>query len=141
MTKLPFSLKYETGLDYPITMYDHLPYQRDSDYCNAEKIGMSTGKVIKYYLCNNEAEPLTINNHDDEINELLLQIQLQEQKQAQIAEEPQPESQQVSDEITQEQIETLLADNPEEPEMDSEPITDFEPAEETIEPDIESAAF
>ena len=141
MTKLPFSLKYETGLDYPITMYDHLPYQRDSDYCNAEKIGMSTGKVIKYYLCNNEAEPLTINNHDDEIDELLLQIQLQEQKQAQIAEEPQPESQQVSDEITQEQIETLLADNPEEPEMDSEPITDFEPAEETIEPDIESAAF
>ncbi|WP_279220176.1 hypothetical protein [Clostridium sp. AM49-4BH] len=25
ITKLPFSLKYETGLDYPITMYDHLP--------------------------------------------------------------------------------------------------------------------
>ena len=61
ITKLPFSLKYETGLDYPITMYDHLPYQRDSDYCNAEKIGLSTGKIIKYYLCNNETEPLTIN--------------------------------------------------------------------------------
>ena len=77
ITKLPFSLKYETGLDYPITMYDHLPYQRDSDYCNAEKIGLSTGKIIKYYLCNNETEPLTINNHDDEIDELLLHIQLQ----------------------------------------------------------------
>ena len=117
ITKLP-SLKYETGLDYPITMYDHLPYQRDSDYCNAEKIGLSTGKIIKYYLCNNETEPLTINNHDDEIDELLLHIQLQEQK--------------------QDQIESLLADNTEEPDADPKPITDFEPAEETIEPEIES---
>lgn len=139
ITKLPFSLKYETGLDYPITMYDHLPYQWDSDYCNAEKIGLSTGKIIKYYLCNNETEPLTINNHDDEIDELLLHIQLQEQKHAQITKEPQPETQQVSDEITQDQIESLLADNTEEPDADPKPITDFEPAEETIEPEIESS--
>ena len=110
ITKLPFSLKYETGLDYPITMYDHLPYQRDSDYCN-----------------------------DDEIDELLLHIQLQEQKHAQITKEPQPETQQVSDEITQDQIESLLADNTEEPDADPKPITDFEPAEETIEPEIESS--
>ena len=78
ITKLPFSLKYETGLDYPITMYDHLPYQRDSDYCNAEKIGLSTGKIIKYYLCNNETEPLTINNHDDEFDELFEVLELDE---------------------------------------------------------------
>ena len=127
ITKFPFSLKYETGLDYPITMYDHLPYQRDSDYCNAEKIGLSTGKIIKYYLCNNETD------------ELLLHIQLQEQKHAQITKEPQPETQQVSDEITQDQIESLLADNTEEPDADPKPITDFEPAEETIEPEIESS--
>ena len=99
---------------------------------------MSTGKIIKYYLCNNETEPLTINNHDDEIDELLLHIQLQEQKHAQITKEPQPETQQVSDEITQDQIESLLADNTEEPDADPKSITDFEPAEETIEPEIES---
>ena len=73
-----------------------------------------------------------------EIDELLLHIQLQEQKHAQITKEPQPETQQVSDEITQDQIESLLADNTEEPDADPKPITDFEPAEETIEPEIES---
>ena len=44
------SHKYDTALDFHITMYDNLPYQRDSDYCNAEKLGLISGQVIKFYL-------------------------------------------------------------------------------------------
>ena len=44
------SHKYDTALDFHVTMYDNLPYQRDSDYCNIEKVAMTSGKVIKFYL-------------------------------------------------------------------------------------------
>ncbi len=106
------SQKYDTALDFHVTMYDNLPYQRDSDYCNAEKLCMISGRVVKYYLCLNQPEAYTINNKDDEIEEILAK------EEAKYVEMPALKkisevSSSDDDAITTEQIQTLLDDNAE----------------------------
>lgn len=103
------SSKYDGTLDYPITMYDNLPYQRDSDYCNAEKLTLQSGKIIKYYLCMNQVECFPINNRDDEIESILAAIQAEELKRVQTV-KPEPVPIAAEDGITPEQIQTLLED-------------------------------
>lgn len=109
--------KFDSSLDHPITMYDNLPYQRDSDYCNAEKLTLHSDKIIKYFLCINETEECPINNRDDEIEAILAAIQKQENTRVQVIEQESkvPETQ---DGITPEQIQSLLTD----PEADSVPV-------------------
>lgn len=103
------SQKYDTALDFHVTMYDNLPYQRDSDYCNIEKVAMTSGRVIKFYLYMNQPEPAIINNKDDEMEQYLLELQLKQQRHAAMASStPAPEISQ--DEVTDEQIQTLLDD-------------------------------
>lgn len=104
------SSKYDARLDYHISMYDNLPYQRDSDYCNAEKLALESGHIIKYYLCKNQQKQFLVNNHDDEIEEILAGIESRERSRKQtieteVLEEPQQTG------ITPEQIQTLLEDN------------------------------
>lgn len=118
MNQLPFSLKYEATLDYPISMYDNLPYERDSDFCNAEHIGLTCGKIVKYYLCLNQQEEFAVNNRDDEIEEILTKIRLQEQERLRAIEAAQNIAPS-SDEITEEQIQTLLEDQTETVEEDT----------------------
>lgn len=103
------SAKYDSSLDHPITMYDQLPYQRDSDYCNAEKLALQSGRIIKYYLCMNQTEKCMINNHDDKIESILAAIQTQELQKDTIT-APKPEIPETQDGITPEQIQTLLED-------------------------------
>ena len=67
----PISNKYDGTLDYRITMYDNLPYKRDSEFCGAQQIALYSGHVIKYYLCINNEDTFKINNHDDNIQEIL----------------------------------------------------------------------
>lgn len=107
------SAKYDGSLDHPISMYDRLPYQRDSDYCNAEKLTLVSGMIIKYYLCLNQIEACPINNHDDEIESILSAIQIQERQRDQIAAQ-EPDTTEMQDGITPEQIQTLLKDPDEE---------------------------
>lgn len=109
------SAKFDSSMDHPISMYDMLPYQRDSDYCNAEKLTLESGRIIKYYLCLNQSEACPINNHDDEIESILSAIQIKEQQRIQItAQEPDTAEMQYG--ITPEQIQTLLKDPDEEEE-------------------------
>lgn len=123
------SAKYDGSLDHPITMYDRLPYQRDSDYCNAEKLTLESGMIIKYYLCLNQMEACPINNHDDEIESILSAIQAQEQQRIQIA-PPEPDNTDTQDGITPEQIQTLLKDPDAEEEPDlSDAVNPFEDVE------------
>lgn len=126
MNQMPFSLKYEATLEYPVSMYDKLPYERDSDYCNAEHVGLTCGKIIKYFLCLNQMEEFQIDNHDDEIQQILAQIQRGEQERLQ-AQQSSPEITESSDEITEEQIQTLLEDQ--DKENDSSEEADLEGAE------------
>lgn len=116
------SAKYDGSLDHPISMYDLLPYQRDSDYCNAEKLTLESGTIIKYYLCLNQMEACPINNHDDEIESILADIQIQEQQRIQTA-AAEPQISEPQNGITPEQIQTLLKD----------------PAEDEEEPDLSNA--
>lgn len=106
------SQKYDTALDFHVTMYDNLPYKRDSDYCNAEKLCLNSGRVIKYYLCLNQPEAYTIDNKDNEIEEILAK------EQASHVEVPAPQkvaeiSSPDESTITAEQIQTLLDDSSE----------------------------
>lgn len=116
MNQMPFSLKYEATLEYPISMYDKLPYERDSDYCNGEHVGLTCGKIIKYFLCLNQMEEFQVDNHDEEIQQILAEIQRREQERLQAAKNK-PEITGSPDEITEEQIQTLLEDQ--EPEEES----------------------
>lgn len=133
INQLPYSLKYEATLDYPISMYDNLPYERNSDFCNAEHIGLTCGKIVKYYLCLNHQEEFQVNNHDDEIQEILAKIRLQEQERLH-ALEMAKDTKTSTDGITEEQIQTLLEDQSEQsdntasasPDEIADPETDSE---------------
>ena len=102
------SNKYDTALDFHVTMYDKLPYQRDSDYCNIEKLAVVSGRVIKYYLYINQPEAFAIDNKDGEIEEILAQAAIAEKASA--ATRKRITSSAAEEEVTQDQIQTLLDD-------------------------------
>ncbi len=104
------SNKYDTALDFHVTMYDKLPYERDSDYCNVEKVAISSGRVIKYFLYMNQPGVVMIDNKDEEFEQYLLELQLKYQKQKALNDSASSESDLPSDEVTDEQIQTLLDD-------------------------------
>jgi hypothetical protein len=56
--------KYDTSMEHQITLYDHLPYQRNIDLCNSDSISLYSGHVIKYFLCIESKKPYIISNHD-----------------------------------------------------------------------------
>lgn len=106
------SQKYDEAMDYHITMYDNLPYKRDSDFCGIQQVSLYSGHIIKYYLCLNHEEAYEVGNHDDEIEEILAIVQKDEAKRAAIpAKKPAKKSRREEPGITQEQIKTLLKDN------------------------------
>lgn len=107
------SNKYDTALDFHVTMYDKLPYERDSDYCNIEKVALNSGKVIKYFLYMNQPEVAMIDNKDEEFEQYLLALQLKHQKQKALNQDVSSVSDLPSDEVTDEQIQTLLDDQDE----------------------------
>lgn len=105
------SQKYDEAMDYHITMYDNLPYARDADFCGEQQIAMYSGHIIKYYLCINEDTAFEVNNHDDEIEEILAAVQQNEfvikQKNPSRLSKSKTDTESG---ITQEQIRTLLKD-------------------------------
>lgn len=101
------SNKYDTALDFHVTMYDKLPYQRDSDYCNVEKLALVSGRVIKYYLYISQPGNFKIDNKDDEIEDILAKNAIIESKRLAAKNTV---SRVVEEEVTQKQIQTLLDD-------------------------------
>lgn len=104
------SNKYDTALDFHVTMYDNLPYQRDSDYCSIDKIALNSGKVIKYFLYKNQPEVAVINNKDDEMEQYLLELRMKQQRQKELNQAVSPVPELPSDNVTDEQIQSLLDD-------------------------------
>ena len=106
------SQKYDASLDYGITMYDRLPYQRDSDVCNDSTRALFSGHVIKYYLCNNTETAFAVDNQDDKIEQILQKVQQEEQARlASIISHQETDSPEAStDTISDEQVQTLLED-------------------------------
>lgn len=103
------SMKYDHTLDYPISMYDKLPYKRNYDYCNIRHVALYSGHIIKYYLCLNQSEKYPIDNRDEQIEEILSAIRMHELERIHTdditgIDEPDTNG------ITQEQIQTLLDD-------------------------------
>lgn len=118
------SNKYDTALDFHITMYDELPYERDSDYCGKEQIMMHSKKLLKYYVYTFE-DVSVIDNGDDIMESYLADLQLHGAGQAKIPDNTKKKTEQRADEITDEQIQTLLDDN--ENPMTQEPATYIDP--------------
>lgn len=106
------SQKYDSALDYGIEMYDQLPYQRDPDVCNSSTLALYSGHIIKYYLCNNQKEEYPISNRDDQI-EQILQKAREEEALRHLEQEDEVLCVPTED-ITEEQIQTLLEDTEEE---------------------------
>ena len=128
------SHKYDTALDYHVTMYDKLPYERDSDYCNIEKLAINSGKVLKYFIYVSQPEVVMIDNGDEEFEQYLLELKMKQQKQRELNSSSSHVPELPSDEVTDEQIQTLLDDNGEDfsvpPDMDE----DDEALEDTTNP-------
>lgn len=103
------SQKYDPSLDFHVTMYDNLPYRRDAEYCNIEKVALYSGKIIKYYLCINQGERRLIDNKDSEIEQILADIKLEEQKRM-VQKEPDVVKISEDSDVTPEQIQSLLDD-------------------------------
>lgn len=57
---------YDAAGEYNLTMYDHLPYDRDLSLCNSDAIMMESGNIIKYYRCAMK-EPYTIDHTNKEM--------------------------------------------------------------------------
>lgn len=55
---------FDLSLVDDMSMYDNLPYQRDSDRCNAGAIAMYSGNLLKYYRCS-FGETLELNDMDE----------------------------------------------------------------------------
>lgn len=127
------SQKYDSALDYGIDMYDNLPYQRDYDVCNASTLALYSGHIIKYYLCNNQEDGFPVDNHDDQIEQILKKISEQEALRHLPEQEEEVPTVPTQD-ITEEQIQTLLEDSGEEIPPESEPAA---PAETVDLDDIE----
>lgn len=106
------SSKYDVHLDYQITMYDQLPYKRNADLCGEQNIAMYSGHVIKYYMCDNKEKRFAVDNHDEQIKAILAQIEADSVVKP-TADDIEDTSQNEPDGISQEQIQTLLDDNPE----------------------------
>ncbi|HBA97527.1 MAG TPA: hypothetical protein DCZ23_05405 [Lachnospiraceae bacterium] len=104
------SRKYDEALDFHITMYDNLPYERDADFCGSQQIAMYSGHIIKYYLCLNEDNVFEVNNRDDEIENILATAQQEYVKRKTPAARPSKKKTNEESGITQEQIRTLLKD-------------------------------
>ena len=105
----PISNKYDSTLDYHVTMYDNLPYKRNAELCGAQQLGMYSGHIVKYYLSINNEEKFKVNNQDDKIQEILAKI-----KSENISKISENDTEVIdndnTDGITQEQIQTLLDD-------------------------------
>lgn len=106
------SSKYDVHLDYQITMYDQLPYKRNADLCGEQNIAMYSGHVIKYYMCDNKEKQFAVDNHDKQIKAILAQIEADSVVKP-TADDIEDTSSNEPDGISQEQIQTLLDDNPE----------------------------
>ena len=107
------SQKYDGALDYGIDMYDKITYKRDADICNASTLALYSGHIIKYYLCNNQEEEFPIDNRDDQIEQILQKIREQEALRK-LPEQGDEVLDTPTEDITEEQIQTLLEDSAEE---------------------------
>ena len=106
------SSKYDVHLDYQITMYDQLPYKRNADLCGEQNIAMYSGHVIKYYMCDNKEKQFAVDNHHEQIKAILAKIEADSVVKP-TADDIEDTSSNEPDGISQEQIQTLLDDNPE----------------------------
>lgn len=103
--------QYDTSLDSHVTMYDHLPYERNYDCCNENHIRLVSGNLAKYYTITPTDEIVTISNHDEDIEARLQEIAAQAiPSAASVVEDTEIPG--VPDSITSEQMEHLLSDQP-----------------------------
>lgn len=121
------SQKYDNSLDFHVTMYDNLPYKRDADYCNIEKVTLHSANLIKYYLCVNKTDGVSISNKDDKIEEIM-DKQRKLLASSTTVEPVVTQDSSENPEITAKQIQTLLTDPTKEdfaePDMDTESMDD-----------------
>ncbi len=60
--------KYDSRYDFDVSMYDHLPYDRDEDLCNISSVKLESGNLIKYWRCKSK-DSIPIVNKESLIEE------------------------------------------------------------------------
>lgn len=99
-----------------MSMYDHLPYQRDSDRCNAGAIALCSGNVLKYYRCS-LGEVFELTDIDDLAAIKIKEYVKREEERLAAANETSEvidtfDEEDSGEELSDEQIASLLADKP-----------------------------
>ncbi len=62
---------YDKTLEYNISMYDKLPYKRDSERCNASTLALVSGNLVKYYYCKPNMEPKEVDTQDENLKKII----------------------------------------------------------------------
>lgn len=91
-----------------LSMYDNLPYERNSDVCNKTTVAKESGNILKFYRCNVD-KVYKVNNRDDRTSKMLSKLK-QEPAPPINAEKIAAEIPPPSGRITEEQMEELFRD-------------------------------
>lgn len=96
---------YDSSMEDNLTMYDDIPYERDTDLCNQKTITLHSPNMLKYYSYEINQSTYQVPNQDD-----LFVKKLEDMRQRLASAQSQPESAGEKDVITQEQIQELVED-------------------------------
>ena len=97
------------------SMYDHLPYKRDSERCNIGSVALCSGNLVKHYRCD-FGDTFELTNIDDlAIEKIQEYIKREQERLASSNEAPEvvdsyEEEYSGSNELSEEQIAGLLGD-------------------------------
>lgn len=108
---------FDLSMADDMSMYDHLPYQRDSDRCNAGALALYSGNVVKYYRCS-FGEILDLADMDDLAVKKIQEYLKRERERLAALETSEPEvidtfaEDEDEDGLSAEQLQSLVGDKP-----------------------------
>ena len=110
-TRISFSklAPFDSSSADHLSMYDNLPYERNSDVCNVTAVAKESGNILKFYRCNVDSI-YEVNNRDDYTSKMLARLK-HEQGPVTAPETPAVEVLPPSGGITEEQMDELFRDN------------------------------
>lgn len=92
-----------------LSMYDNLPYKRNSDVCNKSAVTKESGNILKFYRCNVD-KAYEVSNRDEYTYKMLSRLKREQnpsvREESTVAEVLPP-----SGGITEEQMDELFRDN------------------------------
>lgn len=99
---------FDESMITDLSMYDHMPYIRDSGICNIETVRLVSGNIIKYYRYDTNL-PFNLDNQDEMIRKKLDELRkLRAQELQEVISDVE-----FGNKLTEEQVKRLVEDEAE----------------------------